>query len=85
MAKIGWNVVDHQAVLLARCIGCKSARPIQVMAGACLCSGCRRLMVDEVTHPILGGDDGGLVLCTSCYCRRKTDGAAPSAGGFAPR
>ena len=47
MVKVGWNVQGNRATLLARCIRCESARSIQTLTNACLCSVCRRLLVGE--------------------------------------
>jgi hypothetical protein len=69
MSKVGWSVLNDEALLLALCVGCKSSRTIHALTGACLCSTCRRLMVDEVKHCVLDHDGGSFVLCDACYLR----------------
>ena len=71
MKKIGWRVTNGQALLLALCVGCKASRTIQSFTSACLCAGCKRLMVDEVKHCVDNIEDGSFALCDSCYLRDK--------------
>ena len=69
MKKIGWSVMNGEALLLAVCVGCQSSRTIESLTGTCLCAGCRRLMIDEVKHCVLDIDGGSFALCDSCYLR----------------
>ena len=69
MQKIGWNVLNGDARLQARCLGCQSSSSIKSCTDACLCTRCRRLMVDEVKHCLLDQHGGSLILCDSCYLR----------------
>jgi hypothetical protein len=75
MQKVGWHVAGGEALLLAICLGCKSSRTIQSYSDACLCTTCKRLVVNEVKHCVLDECGGSLILCDSCYVRddRRND------------
>jgi hypothetical protein len=69
MPRIGWHVSGGEAILLARCVGCRTSRALLTLKDACLCEVCRRLLVNEVKHCIFDPVEGASVLCTVCYYR----------------